>query len=183
MNDKRIKETIKQYIETQTDNILSEVEEKDDFTSLDKKVYATLSENQEKRENHSVLSLKKIGVLAASFVLIVGLSITAIFISNKEPTHVLQDVNYSITILYEDKEYGYYSNRAVIDKYELNDDLNLIQNPNLFTEILNETDIIQTDSVIDKDSIIGAKIYPYTDEVIILQVGERFYYFEKAITS
>lgn len=51
------------------------------------------------------------------------------------------------------------------------------------TGILTETDIIQTDSVIDKDSIIGAKIYPYSDEVIILQGDGQFYYFEKIVTD
>lgn len=42
MNDKKIKEAMKQYIETQADNISSESEEKHDLTSLDEKVYATL---------------------------------------------------------------------------------------------------------------------------------------------
>lgn len=40
MNDKKIKEAMKQYIETQADNISSESEEKHDLTSLDEKVYA-----------------------------------------------------------------------------------------------------------------------------------------------
>lgn len=35
MNDKKIKEAMKQYIETQADNISSESEEKHDLTSLD----------------------------------------------------------------------------------------------------------------------------------------------------
>ena len=34
-----------------------------------------------------------------------------------------------------------------------------------------------------KDSIIGAKIYPYSDEVIILQGDGQFYYFEKIVTD
>ena len=42
MNDKKIKEAMKQYIETQADNISSESEEKHDLTSLDEKVYALL---------------------------------------------------------------------------------------------------------------------------------------------
>ena len=70
-----------------------------------------------------------------------------------------------------------------IDKYGLNNISDLKQNPDLFTGILTETDIIQTDSVIDKDSIIGAKIYPYSDEVIILQGDGQFYYFEKIVTD
>ena len=37
MNDKKIKEAMKQYIETQADNISSESEEKHDLTSLDKR--------------------------------------------------------------------------------------------------------------------------------------------------
>ena len=44
MNDKKIKEAMKQYIETQADNISSESEEKHDLTSLDEKVYATLAQ-------------------------------------------------------------------------------------------------------------------------------------------
>lgn len=31
--------------------------------------------------------------------------------------------------------------------------------------------------------IIGAKIYPYSDEVIILQGDGQFYYFEKIVTD
>ncbi len=57
------------------------------------------------------------------------------------------------------------------------------QNPDLFTGSLNDTDIIQLDSVIDKESIIGAKIYPYSVEVIILQNNGQFYYFEKIVTK
>lgn len=179
MNDKRIKEAMKQYIETQTDNILSEAEEKHDLSSLDERVYATLGANQDKRKTPSAWSFRKISALAASFVLIIGLSITAIFMFNKEPVHIVQDVNYSITILYENKQYGYYSNRAVIDKYGLEDISDINQNQNLFTENLADTDIIQLDGVIDRDSIIGAKIYPYSDDVIILQNDGKFYYFEK----
>ena len=37
MNDKKIKEAMKQYIETQADNISSESEEKHDLTSLDER--------------------------------------------------------------------------------------------------------------------------------------------------
>lgn len=129
------------------------------------------------------LKKSQISALAATFVLIISLSITAVFVLNKEPEHIAQDVFYSITISYENEQYGYFSNRLVIDKYGLNNISDLKQNPDLFTGILTETDIIQTDSVIDKDSIIGAKIYPYSDEVIILQGDGQFYYFEKIVTD
>ena len=152
-------------------------------TSLDEKVYATLGTNQNKHKTAAVWSFRKISALAATFVLIISLSITAVFVLNKEPEHIVQEVIYSITISYENEQYGYFSNRLVIDKYGLNNISDLKQNPDLFTGILTETDIIQTDSVIDKDSIIGAKIYPYSDEVIILQGDGQFYYFEKIVTD
>ena len=158
MNDKKIKEAMKQYIETQADNISSESEEKHDLTSLDEKVYAMLGTNQNKHKTAAVWSFRKISALAATFVLVISLSITAVFVLNKEPEHIAQDVFYSITISYENEQYGYFSNRLVIDKYGLNNISDLKQNPDLFTGILTETDIIQTDSVIDKDSIIGANL-------------------------
>lgn len=184
MNDKKIKEAMKQYIETQADNILSESEEKYDLSSLDEKVYVTINGKQDNKKTSVMWSYKKAAMLAASFFLIIGLSITTIFLLNKDPVYIVQnDVNYTITISYENEQYGYFSNRLVIDKYGLNDISDLEQNPDLFTGILTETDIIQTDSVIDKDSIIGAKIYPYSDDVIILQVEGQFYYFEKIVTE
>lgn len=88
-----------------------------------------------------------------------------------------------ITISYENEQYGYYSNRYVIDKYGVEDISDLKQNPDLFTGSLTDSDIIHLDSVIDKESIIGAKIYPYSDDVIILQNNGRFYYFEKIETK
>ena len=88
---------------------------------------------------------------------------------NKEPVSTAQDVYYSITISYENEQYGYYSNRLVIDKYGLDDIPDLKQNPDLFTGSLNDTDIIQLDSVIDKESIIGAKIYPYSVDYLTKQ--------------
>ena len=183
MNDNKIKEAMKQYIETQADNISSESEEKYNLKSLDEKVYSTLGTNQNKHKTAAVRSFRKISALAATFVLIISLSITAAFVLNKEPVHTAEDVFYSITISYENEQYGYYSNRLVIDKYGLGDIPDLKQSPDLFTKILTETDIIQTDSVIEKDSIIGAKIYPYSDEVIILQGEGQFYYFEKIVTK
>lgn len=183
MNDKKIKEAMKQYIEMQADNILSEAEERHDLSSLDEKVYATLGAKSDKRKTPVAWSFRKISALAASFVLIISLSITAIFILNKGPVHTKQDVYYSITISYENEQYGYYSNRVVIDKYGIEDISDLKQSPDLFTGSLTDTDIIQLDSVIDKDSIIGAKIYPYSDDVIILQNNGQFYYFEKIVTE
>lgn len=183
MNDKLIKEAMKQYIETQADNILSESEEKHNFDSLDEKVYATLDTNQNKHKTATVWSFRKISALAATFVLVISLSITAVFVLNKEPAHITQDVFYSITISYENEQYGYFSNRTVIDKYGIENISDLKQNPDLFTGTLTETDIIQADSVIDKDSIIGAKIYPYSDDVIILKGEGQFYYFEKIVTD
>ncbi len=181
MNDKKIKKTMKQYIETQTDAILSEAEKKHDLTSLDEKFYATLGTKQPKRKTPVAWSFRKIRALAASLVLMIGLSIAAMLILKKEPVHIAQDVTYSITISYENEQYGYYSNRVVIDKYGMEDSSNLKQNPEFFTESLTDTDIIQLDSVIDKESIIGAKIYPYSNEVIILQNNGQFYYFEKIV--
>lgn len=184
MNDKKIKEAMKQYIETQTDSFLSETEERHDLTSLDEKVYATLGANQDKRKTPVVWSFRKISALAASFILIIGLSITAVLLLNKEPIHnIAQDTAYSIVISYENEQYGYYSNRLVIDKYGLDDISDLKQNPDLFTGSLTDTDIIRLDSVIDKERIIGAKIYPYSAEVIILQNNGQFYYFEKIVTE
>ena len=68
MNDKKIKEAMKQYIETQADNISSESEEKHDLTSLDEKVYATLGTNQNKHKTAAVWSFRKISALAATFI-------------------------------------------------------------------------------------------------------------------
>lgn len=113
MNDKKIKEAMKQYIETQADNISSESEEKHDLTSLDEKVYAMLGTNQNKHKTAAVWSFRKISALAATFVLVISLSITAVFVLNKEPEHIAQDVFYSITISYENEQYGYFSNRLV----------------------------------------------------------------------
>ncbi len=41
MNDKKVKEAMKQYIEMQADNILSESGARHDLSSLDEKIYAT----------------------------------------------------------------------------------------------------------------------------------------------
>lgn len=184
MNNKKVKEAMKQYIETQADNILSESEEKCDLSSLDEKVYATIYGKQDNRKTSVIWSYKKIAALAASFFLIIGLSITAVWILNKDPGHiVLNDVNYTITIAYENEQYGYYSNRTVIDKYGIENISDLKEKPDSFTGTLTATDIIHTDSVIDKESIIGAKIYPYSDDVIILQGAEQFYYFEKIVSK
>ena len=76
MNDKKIKEAMKQYIETQADNISSESEEKHNLTSLDEKVYAMLGTNQNKHKTAAVWSFRKISALAATFVLVISLSIT-----------------------------------------------------------------------------------------------------------
>lgn len=182
MSNKELKEVMRQYIETQTDHILSETE-KYDLTSLDKKVYETINTNQNKRKTSGVWSYRKISVLAASIVLIVGLGISTIFILHKEPAHIAQDVYYTITISYKNEQYGFYSNKSIIDKYGLDDIPDSSQSPDLFTETLNDTDIIQLDSIIDRESIIGAKIYPYSNEVIILQCDEQIYYFEKISES
>lgn len=61
MNDKKIKEAMKQYIETQADNISSESEEKHDLTSLDEKVYATLGTNQNKHKTAAVCKSRQHG--------------------------------------------------------------------------------------------------------------------------
>lgn len=51
MNDKKIKEAMKQYIETQADNISSESEEKHDLTSLDEKVYGNARHKSKQAQN------------------------------------------------------------------------------------------------------------------------------------
>ncbi len=183
MNDKNIKEAMKQYIDTQADSALSESTDRHDFSSLDEKVYATIGATNEKQKKAVILSFRKISALAASFVLVIGLCITAIFMFSKEPIHTTADAYYAITIFYKNDQYGYFSNRAVIDKYGLSDIANLKQNPDLFTDSLADTDIIEIDSVIDAESIIGAKIYPFSDEIIILQSNGQFYYFEKITTE
>lgn len=184
MNDKKIKKAIQQYIEKQTDTISSEAKEAHDLSALDRKVYATLDKKQDRHKMTATWSFKKISALAASLVLIIGLSITAIFLLNRKPIYIVQnDVNYTITISYENEQYGYYSNRAVIDKYGLKDIPDLKQNPDLFTGSLSYTDIIQIDSVIDKNDIIGAPIYPYSNDIIILQGEGQLYYFEKIETK
>ncbi len=183
MNDKNIKEAMKQYIDTQADSALSESTEQHDFSSLDEKVYQTIGAKQERKARTVTWSIRKISTLAASFLLVIGLSITAIFMLNKEPPQTTNDVNYTIMISYENEQYGYYSNRVVIDKYGLEDIADLKQNPDLFTDSLTDVDITHIDSVIDKDSIVGGKIYPFSDEVIILQSNGQFYYFEKITTE
>lgn len=192
MNEKKIKEAMKQYIEMQTDNILSEPKDEHDFSSLDEKVYADIHANQEKRKGAAVLSFRKISVIAASLFLIIGLSISAAFITNKRNEYTMfdketgiaaQNVCYSIIILYENEQYGYYSNSAVIDKYGIKNISDIAKNQDLFTGTLTADNIIQLDSVIDKNSIIGAKIYPYSNSVIILKSGEQYYYFEKIISE
>ena len=180
MNEKKIKEAMKQYIETETIKILSESEEKHDLSSLDEKVYATIVENKVKPKASAVLSFRKISAIAAAFVLIIGLSVAAVFILNKKPIETTHDEYYSIIISYENTQYRYFSNKVIIDKYGIQDVLNLEQDSDLFTGVLTNDDVIYADSDIDKDSIIGALIYPYSDKVIILQNNGQFYYFEKA---
>lgn len=182
MNNKKVKKAMKRYIEMQADHILLESEKTHDLSSLDEKVYATINGKQDNKIS-AMWSYKKIATLAASFILIIGLSITAILMLNKEPVNVAEDVCYSVTISYKNEQFGYYSNRTVIDKYNIEDISDMKQNFDLFTEKLNDTDIIHLDSVIDRDSIIGAKIYPYSDDVIILQNNGQFYFFEKIETK
>ncbi len=182
MNDKNVKEAIKQYVEIQVENNLSAPEDNHDLSALDAKVYATINAEQ-RRSQPIAWSFKKVSALATSFILVISLSIMAIFMLDKEPIHTTNDVTYSIIISYENEKYGYYSNRVVIDKYGLADISDLKETPDLFNGSLADTDIIEVDSIIDKDSIIGAKIYPYSDAIIILQSEDQFYYFERIATE
>ena len=68
MNDKKIKEAMKQYIETQADNISSESEEKHDLTSLDEKVYAMLGTNQNKHK--TAAAMRRVFFIFTCFVVI-----------------------------------------------------------------------------------------------------------------
>jgi len=173
MNDKKIKEAMKQYIETQANRISSKAEEKHDLSSLDEKVYAILNTKQEKKKTSVIWSYKRITVLAASFLLIIGLSITLGFLLNKEPDYITKDNIYGIVITYENEQYGYYSNRVVIDKY------GIVDIPDSVVGYLSEKNIIFTDSTINIENIIGAEIRPYNKNVIIIKGTDGDYYFEK----
>lgn len=173
MNDKQIKEAMKQYVENQADKIISESQEKQDLASLDEKVYATLNAKREKKKTTVIWSYKKITALAASFLLIIGLSITLGFLLNKDPESISQDNTNIIVITYENKQYGYYSNRIVIDKYG-------IENiPDSITGYLSQKDITFIDGTINIENIIGGEIRPYNEDVIIIRGANEDYYFEK----
>lgn len=185
MKDKKIKDAMRQYIETQTDSVLPSVNEGCVPPSLDEKVYAMIGAEKSKQKPSASWPLKRIGALAAIFVLVVGCGIAVVWPLHRENEHIAQDVYYAITISYENELYGYYSNRVVMDKYGIDNTSDFLQNPDLFTETLAETDIIQiqTDSIIDKDSLIGAGIYPHNDYVVIIHSNGQFYCFEKIVTD
>lgn len=173
MNDKKIKEAMSRYIEDQADKVISESQETQDFASLDEKVYATLNAKHEQKKSTVIWSYKKITALAASFLLVIGLSITLGFLLNKEPEHIVQDTANSIVISYENEQYGYYSNRVVIDKY----DMKVV--PDFISGYLSEEDILFIDSTINIENIIGAEIHPFNENVIIIRGFDGDYYFEK----
>lgn len=182
MNDKRIKEAMRYYIEKRVDTVLSESEETQSPASLDEKVYAMIGKSPS-RDRHKTVMMRlwgKICAVAAAFVVVVGLGVTTVRVFHKEPAHIKQDECYSITVSYGDKQYGYHSNRLVIDKFGLSEIPDLKSTPDLFTGTLSAEDIIQIDSAFDKNRFIGAKIYPYSDDVLILQCNGQFFYFEKA---
>ena len=52
MKNKKIEQAMRRYIENQADNAFPETQEKHDLSSLDKKVYATLRAEQEKKRRH-----------------------------------------------------------------------------------------------------------------------------------
>lgn len=173
MNDKKIKEAMSRYIEGQADKIISESQENQDLASLDEKVYATLNAKREKEKTTVIRSYKKITALTASFLLIIGLSITLGFLLNSPPEYITQDNANAIVITYENKQYGYYSNRIVIDKY----DIKIV--PDSIAGYLSQKDIIFVDSTINIENIIGAEIRPYNGDVIIIRGTNEDYYFEK----
>lgn len=173
MNDNKIKEAMSKYIEDQTEKIMPENQETRDLTTLDEKVYATLNASQEKKKTTIVWSYKKITTIAASFLLIIGLSITFGYFLNKEPEHIIQDTASSIIISYENEQYGYCSNRIVIDKYGIK------AVPDLIAGYITEKDIILVDSTMDSKEIIGAEIHPFNENVIIIRGRNGDYYFEK----
>ena len=173
MNDKKIKEAMHRYVEDQADKIISENPNTKDLSSLDEKVYATLNAPREKKKATIIWSYKKIAALATSFLLVIGLSVTLAFFLNKEPEHIMQDNANSIIISYENQQYGYYSNRVVIDKY----DMKVV--PDLISGYLSQEDIIFIDSTMDIENIIGAEIHPFNENVIIIRGVDGDYYFEK----
>ena len=179
MSDKKIKETMKRYIEDQADKAISEVQETPNLSSLDEKVYATLNAKREKKKPHIVWSYKKVTALAASFLLIIGLSIMSIFLFDEPPADMdIQDqLTNTIVISYENEQYGYSSNNVVIDKYDMG------AVPDFIVGYLSEENIISVDSIINKDNLIGAEIRPYNENVIIIRGADGDYYFEKIETE
>ena len=177
MNDKKVKQAMKMYVERQADKIVSEPVENHPSPALDARVYATLSANESQRKTLRAWSMRKISALAAVLVLIVGLGVTAVVL-NREPAHVVEDVTYSVVISYGGERYGYDPNLPS-DKYDPDDLQRLSQSPELFTAVLDAADIIQAGGGFDRDSLVGARIYPYSDDVLILEYGGQFYCFEK----
>lgn len=179
MKDKNIKKALNRYVETQAEQMSSDVTEPYELSALDQRVLTTIESSTPKPKNQITWSMRRISALAVSFILVVGLCITAVFMLNKEPYQSAADAGYSVIISYQNEQYGYFSNRVVIDKYEVCDVSELKASPELFTDTLGYNDIVTLDSVISRESIAGAKIYPHSNEVIILVKDGHYYYFEK----
>lgn len=172
-----IREAMKRYIDARAGELLWDVPEAQDLTRLDERVYALL----EQRKAPAAWRLRRMGALAAAFVLLLCLGMAGAWLGGRGPAHTRQDVYYTVVISYEDRQYGYYSNRAVIDGYGLAGMEALTQDPAGFTESLTDGDILYVDSVMDRNSFQGAGIFPYSEDVIILRSGGQFYYLEKIV--
>ncbi len=179
MDDKKGKQAMKMYVERKADKIVSEPGDNRPSPALDARVYATLGANASRQKPLRAWSVRKISVLAAVLVLIVGVGVTAVMLK-REPAHVVEDATYSVVISYGGERYGYDPNRHS-EKYDPDDLQRLSQSPELFTATLDAADIIQTDGEFDRDSLVGARICPYSDDVLILEYGGQFYCFEKVV--
>lgn len=175
MKNKKIEQAMRRYIENQADNAFPETQEKHDLSSLDKKVYATLRAEQEKKRRHG--RYKKIAAAAACLALITRLSLTVVSLSRQPAESVQDQLAYTIVISYQKEQYGYTSNQTVIDRYAI------AEIPDVITGYLGEEDIIAADPAVNKERIIGAAICPYNEKVIILRGDDGDYFFEKIETQ
>ena len=166
------------YVEHQAANVMSGAGDGRPSHALDARVYATLVANESRRKTLRTWSVRIICALAAVLVLIIGLGVTAVML-NREPAQVVEEVTCPVVISYGGGRYGYHPNRSVADKYAPDYLQRLSQSPELFTATLDAADIIQADGKFDRDSLVGARIYPYSDDVLILEYGGQFYCFEK----
>lgn len=136
-------------------------------------------------------------------IILIMLSITiclAVFVgcSNTESDNELQPANvnnstlstddkektpgeYEITIQYENKRYGYTSgqNDEVKTRYSLGENI-----PTHFTRMIEDGDIVSINGTFDKQNLIGGKIIPFNDNVLIISANNgEYYYFELIVAG